>query len=397
MYLFRILIVTASISLSVAQLTGQSVPRPNPGAPTVSGSPSASPSTTGGTNATGSTSVYAGDAAHPMFITGKVTLQDGSPPPQPALIERVCTGHAHPEGYTDSKGTFSIRLGQGQDVIADASETPDGNTATRNNPTGGIKDSQLVNCDLRFVLNGFRSELVSLSNRKYMDNPDIGTVLLHPQTKVEGLTLSATTALAPKDAHRSYERGLEAIKKTKLDDAEREFEKAVDVYPKFAAAWLELGLVHERFAHIEEARYAYAQSIAADSKFVSPYERLYLLGFKEAKWREVAENTDRVLRLDPSGYPAAYYYNAMANLQLNNLAVAEKSARQSLALDTGNINPQSMYMLGVILTRRHDYSNAAENLRAYLKAAPDGKEADAARKQLAELDRVLASAAPPKK
>jgi tetratricopeptide (TPR) repeat protein len=326
-----------------------------------------------------------------------VTLQDGSAPPQPALIERICSGQAHPEGYTDSKGTFSIRLGQELDVTPDASETPDRSTATRTNPSGGIKDSQLVNCDLRFVLNGFRSELVSLSSRKYMDNPDIGTVLLHPQSKVEGLTLSATTALAPKDASKAYQRGLEALKKNKVDVAEKEFEKAVDVYPKFAEAWFQLGLVHEQFTRPLEARYAYAQSIAADSKFIHPYERLYLLGFKESKWREVADNTDRVLRLDPIDYPAAYYYNAMANLQLGNLPAAEKSARQSITLDTGNRNPQSMYMLGIILTRKKDYPGASENLRAYLKIAPDGKEADSARKQLAELDRVLTSAAPSQK
>jgi len=394
MHLSRILLVTTSISFCIAQLAAQTVPpRPTPVGP-VGGN---TPPPTSPTNAAGNVPVYSGDAAHPMFITGKVTLQDGSPPPQPALIERVCSGRPHPEGYTDSRGTFSIRLGQASDMLADASETPDGNTATRTNPSGGIKDSQLVNCDLRFILNGYRSELVSLSNRKYLDNSDIGTVLLHPQSKVEGLTLSATTALAPKDAHKSYERGLEALKKNKVDDAEKQFEKAVDVYPRFAEAWFQLGLVHERFARPLEARYAYAQSIAADSKFIHPYERLYLLAFKESKWREVAENTDRVLRLDPIDYPAAHYYNAMANLQLGNLPAAEKSARQSVALDTGNTNPQSMYMLGMILTRERDYTGAAENLRAYLKAAPDGKEADSARKQLAELDRVLASAAPPQK
>jgi tetratricopeptide (TPR) repeat protein len=390
----RILIATSGISFFVAQLTAQSTPpRPAPVGP-IGGNtaPSTSPS-----NAAGNAPVYSGDVAHPLFITGKVTLQDGSSPPQPALIERVCSGRPHPEGYTDSHGTFSIRLGQGTDMIPDASELPDGNRATRTNPSGGMKDSQLVNCDLRFVLNGYRSELVSLSNRKYMDNPDIGTVLLHPQTKVEGLTLSATTALAPKDAARAYQRGLEALKKNKVEDAEKDFEKAVDVYPKFADAWFQLGLVHERLARPLEARYAYAQSIAADSKFIHPYERMYLLGFKESKWREVADNSDRVLRLDPIDYPAAHYYNAIANLQLNNLEAAEKSARQSVALDTKGENPQGMYVLGVILSRKKDYTGAAESLRAYLKAAPEGKEADQARKHLADLDRMLASAARPPK
>ena len=39
------------------------------------------------------------------------------------LIERVCTGRPHPEGYTDAHGSFSLRLGQEMDVVADASET----------------------------------------------------------------------------------------------------------------------------------------------------------------------------------------------------------------------------------------------------------------------------------
>ena len=40
----------------------------------------------------------------PIFISGKVMLQDGTPPPDSVVIERVCNGLARPEGYTDSKG-----------------------------------------------------------------------------------------------------------------------------------------------------------------------------------------------------------------------------------------------------------------------------------------------------
>ena len=139
----------------------------------------------------------------------------------------------------------------------------------------------------------------------------------------------------------------------------REFEKAIEIYSKYAGAWFELGRLRERGEQMEEARYAYAQSIAADPKFLNPYERLYLLAFKQSKWKDVAENSDRVLHLDPVDYPGAYYYNAIAYLQLGNLGVAEKSARQSVALDTRGTNPQSMYVLGVILARKRDFSGAA--------------------------------------
>src|SRR4051812_22169519 len=60
----------------------------------------------------------------PIFISGRVMLEDGSAPTESAVIERVCSGVAHSEGYTDSKGYFSIQLGaQNNGVMHDASKT----------------------------------------------------------------------------------------------------------------------------------------------------------------------------------------------------------------------------------------------------------------------------------
>ena len=48
----------------------------------------------------------------PIFLTGRVMLEDGTPPPRPAAIERVCGTYRRIEGHTDSKGYFSIQLGK---------------------------------------------------------------------------------------------------------------------------------------------------------------------------------------------------------------------------------------------------------------------------------------------
>jgi tetratricopeptide (TPR) repeat protein len=400
MFLFRIGIAGAAISFCVVQLTGQTAaPRPTTGgttggtagAPTL-GAPNSSSSTTPklpGSTLPG-TNPYPGDDPHPIFLTGKVTLQDGSKPDQPVKIERVCLGRPHPEGYTDTHGSFSIRLGQEMGVMADASETQSRSTVSATNPGGGMRDSQLTNCELRAVLAGYQSESVMLAMHKYMDNPDIGTIVLRRLGTVEGLTLSATSALAPKEAQKSYERGMNAMKRPKLEEAEKEFQRAVEAYPKYAAAWYELGRVLERRNQIEEAKTAYAQSIAADSKYLRPYEQLYVIAFHEKKWQEVADSTERVLRLDPYDYPAAYYYNAVANLQLHHLVPAEKSARQSVALDKQNENPQGRYILGLILAQKKDFAGAAQSLREYLKAAPDAKDSDLVRKQLLQMDEMQA-------
>jgi tetratricopeptide (TPR) repeat protein len=251
-----------------------------------------------------------------------------------------------------------------------------------------------MNCELRAVLPGFRSDSISLSTQHYMDNPDIGTIVLHRLANVEGLTTSATSALAPKESRKAYEKGLEAEKKSKPDEAQKEFEKAVETYPKYASAWFELGKIYEQRDHIDEARKAYSQALAADSKFINPYERLYMIAVKEAKWQEVADTTDHIMRLNPYDFPNAYYFNAAANLQLHKLDVAEKSARQAVELDTAHRNPKADYILGIILADQGKFSESTEHLRAYLRAVPNAPDAELVKKQLAQAEKLAEAAQP---
>jgi tetratricopeptide (TPR) repeat protein len=315
------------------------------------------------------------DALHAVVLMGKVVIEGGGTPDAPVRIERVCGAAPRAEGFTDAKGNFSIMLGQEQSGIPDASETP-----SRGSP------SQLSGCELRALLPGYRSDAVSLSNRN-MGNPNVGTIFLHRVSNVAGLTTSATSDLAPKDARRAYRKALNAIKKNKLDEAQKLLQRAVAIYPKYAAAWCELGGLYERRNLTAEAREAYRQSIAADSKYINPYERLYLLAYREGKWQEAADTTDRVLRLNPFDFSDAYYYNAIANLRLNRLDAAEKSAREAVRLDASHQNGKAYYALGYILAQRRNYSEAAQNLKTYLAMAPAGKVSDDVRKQLGEIER----------
>ncbi len=357
--------------------------------PTI-GSPTRPGSTTSPGNGPFSTSPFPGDAPHPILLTGKVALDDGTAPPPNILIERVCSGgRPHAEGYTDSKGHFTLTLGQEIGVMPDASEAPNRGDLPGANPAqGGVRDSQLATCELRASFPGFRSDVISLAGKRYMGESEVGTIVLHRLKNVEGLTVSATSALAPKDARKAYEKGLDAIKKNKPDDAQKEFEKAVEAYPKYASAWFELGRVYEQRDHADKAREAYNQSIAADGKYINPQERLYMISAKNQKWPEVAEMTEKVLRLNPYDFPSAYYFNGLANLQLNNLDAAEKSMREAVKLDTRHENPRGNYILGIILAQKRDYPAAADCLRAYLKDVPQANDADKVRQQLAELDKV---------
>jgi tetratricopeptide (TPR) repeat protein len=339
-----------------------------------------------------------------IFLSGRVMLEDGSAPTESVIIERVCSGSPHAEGYTDSKGYFSIRLGeQNNGVMHDASEEmgtpgmPGGNSTFNSvgNPslTSGSRfsDNRYFDCDLRARLAGYRSQSVTLANRRPMDPPDVGVILLHRLGASEGTTVSAVALAAPKDARKAYEKGLEALKKHKPDDAVRDFQKTVEIYPKHAAAWIELG--HYRLAQNDtvEARAYFQKAVEADPKFAGSYMELAVLDYKAESWPALLEVTDKIIQLDSFDYPQAHFLNALANYRLSNFDAAEKSAREALRLDTRKEYVATMHLLGVILAQKQDYPGAAEQLKAYLKEAPQASDAATVKGQLAQLERVLAA------
>jgi hypothetical protein len=280
------------------------------------------------------------------FFFGKVVMPDGTVPPSGVIIERVCNGSAHPQAYTDSRGDFSFQVGQTQDMLPDASvdsvsRRGDMSGATNNQQDGQKTAGSLYNCDLRASLAGYRSDTISLAGRRNLDDPNVGTIMLHSNANYEGLTTSATSALAPKDAHKAFENGLQAMKKSKIDEAQTDFLKATELYPRYASAWYELGLVYERRERVPDARDAYAKAIAADSKYVNPYERLYMLAFDEKDWVKVAQITNQVMHLNPYDFPGSLYFNAVANSQLGKLDIAEKSAREAVQLSATRPNPSA--------------------------------------------------------
>lgn len=326
-------------------------------------------------------------------------LDDGTPPPDPVTIERVCNGAPRAQAYTDSKGRFSFQIGQTGGVTQDASEDGAGLPGashsagmatvigTQQRQMSSQPDTQLANCDLRAVLAGFRSDRVGLGTRRLLDDPNVGTIVLHRIANVEGSAVSMTSLQAPRDARRAYERALQDLRNHRPADAEKGFRKAVEIYPRYATAWYELGRIQQS-DDTGQARKSFTNAIAADAKFISPYLGLAELEAMAENWAELAETTSKLLKLDAVDYPMAYFYNATANLNLGELDAAEKSARTGEKLDTPHRYPRLEQVLAKILALKKDYTGAIAHLRNYMALAPDAQDAARIKKELADLERL---------
>jgi tetratricopeptide (TPR) repeat protein len=399
----RLLIVSAAVAFlngpwAFAQRGAPSPPSAGSGG----GFGSTTRGTSGPSSLPGTGDSSVGSNPRNIFLSGKVVLDDGVPPNSNIRIERVCSGTPRLETHTDAKGRFSMQLDQNLTVDTDAGDAaPGGQTngqwssASAGSPLGGSARNRLDplwNCELRASYPGYRSDVVDLATRRSLDDPDLGTIVLHHLGNIQGTTISVTTALAPKHAQKDYEKGIQLVQKGDVANAEKHFAAATDAYPKYAVAWFALGQVQQMQGRNGDARKSFLSAIGADRKYVSPYDALATLDIKESNWQDAADFSKQATDLNSVEFPGAFWSNAFANYNLKRPDAAEASLRSLLKLDAAHKYPQAENLLAHLLAEKGDYSEAAEHLRAYLQLVPNAKDATALHADLDKLEQAGAQA-----
>jgi len=343
-----------------------------------------------------------------MFLLGRVATNDGTLVPSDAVVERVCNNKVRQQVYASSHGDFSMELGSRAASFLDATGEP----ASQSGVAGkdslmGIPRRELTNCELRASAAGFHSTVISLMYLESIASSiNVGAIVVQRAAKIEGTTLSATPYQAPRDARRAYEKGLGAERNGKLANARKYFEQAVEIYPRYANAWFQLGAVLQKQNQNDAARTAYIQATTIETNFLPPYLSLASMAYGAKNWAEVLELTGHILDLDPLNqaavtgyildldplnYTEAYFYNAVANYKLNKIEEAEKSALKAEHLDLRTRFPRLHFLLAEIFARKHNYAGAILEMQTYLELVPNAKDADQARGQLTKLEKLNGS------
>ena len=320
-------------------------------------------------------------------------LADGTPPGEPVAIERVCWGQLRPETYTDSKGRFSFQLGERRrgPAFFDASTSPAAdnlffNSGKLESPVRGQVD--LTGCELRASLPGYRSEPIELRRRSVFDPSNVGVIILHPLAKGQGISVSATSLAAPKEARKAYEKALKELRKKnarsrKPEKAINQLEKAVAEYPEYAAAWSLLGRTRLSINDKEGAREAFDRATKADPKYLKPYIPLLRMELEEQRWAEVNLVSERLLNLNPH-MTDVQFYRAVAAFNLGKMDLAEELALDIQSGEGSKKFPGTHRLLGMIHARQGNFSLAATAYRDFLTAQPMGPVAKDLRRQLSD-------------
>jgi Tfp pilus assembly protein PilF len=307
-------------------------------------------------------------------LLGKLAMEGEPLPWQPLLVAVDCKGSVVNLTQTDLQGKYVITFVEThgpQGIPADA---------------GRQMEVKYEGCVVRASVAGFRSSSITLTIRNLRDDPNLPTITLSPEGRSGGTEISTTTHAAPASAMKAFEKAREDWLNQNPGGAEKNLKKAVQLYPAFAQAWLQLGELQET-SDPQAAKDSFTKAMAADPQFVLPYEQLAGLAAQAQNWPGTLDNTNQALQLDPAGTPQLWYDDAWAKFQLGKINEASVSAEKSLAIDPRHTVLGTEQLLAVILARKADYAGAIQHLRNCLTYFPAGRDADLVKQQIAQLQR----------
>ena len=284
---------------------------------------------------------------YPIIVKGKVTMEDGSPPPFTAGIERVCSDVAGsaPGPTTNKKGEYLWRM--------------------------DVDPLAVRSCFLRATQKGYISTTIDISA---LDTTKTVAELPPLVLSVRGSDPAAIDVSAdniPLRAKSSFSAAMKALDKPDYAEAASQLEKAVNASPKFAEGWHALGAVDERLDKRADARAAYEHAIEADPKFFKPYVLLARVCIKAGDWACASKTSEALLKADKKvQFPEIYMHQAVARYQQKDLAGAEMSIQEAIRLDPGHKRPREEYVLGRILEAKGDMNGARDHMMKYLELEP---------------------------
>jgi len=316
-----------------------------------------------------------------VSLVGKVTAEDGTPLSTGTVVAMQCGSSERARVNADGSGDFSMSIS----VIED-----DPGTALNQTAPGAITSQEWNQCELYGEAPGYISERLRLFGAPGVGVVRAGTVIMHPmaRTNDSGPSVSVASLAAPEKAKKAFEHGQEQEKKGKWTAAYDYFKKAVEVYPRYAIAWLELGRTQMQQNDFSGAQQSFHQAAQEDPRFIDAYVQIANIAIEKRQWKELADSTEHIVQLAPEATPKFWFLNSAANFNLGNIPQAETSATRGLRMDSRHEVPQLEYLYGLIMARRGDYNSAILHLQNYVRLSPQAKDIPDAQAKLAELQKL---------
>ncbi|HZH03183.1 MAG TPA: tetratricopeptide repeat protein, partial [Myxococcaceae bacterium] len=166
-------------------------------------------------------------------------------------------------------------------------------------------------------------------------------------------------------------RGELALAEDNLELAQAEFEKAAELDPNLADAYLGLAKVSIERSAPDKARVWAEKAIALNPALPEGRLQLGLALWKSGKVAEAVAELEKAKEANPKSGPVAVTIGAV-KMDTGDLAGAEASLRSALVSEPSN--PQALFYLAQVRSRKSEHTGAVENMREALERMPNNPE-----------------------
>jgi Flp pilus assembly protein TadD len=296
-----------------------------------------------------------------VILMGKVTMEDGSPPPFTVGIEQVCSdvqGSA-PGPITNKKGEFIWRM--------------------------EFDPFRARSCWIQAAHPGYTSSRLESSGINATSHDPTFTLapLIISPTIPDPYVIQVSEDKLPSKAKGPVRAALKAVDAGNAAEAGNQLEAAAAAAPKSAQVWHALGVVDDQLQKPAEARKAYEHAVEADPKMLVAYVTLTRACLKTKDWQSAAQTADTLIKIDGKHlYTEIYLHRAVALYELKDLPGAEAAVQEAIRLDPAHKRPREEYVLGRILEAKGDAAGAREHISKYLELQPAPADVDLVRGHL---------------
>jgi hypothetical protein len=247
----------------------------------------------------------------------------------------------------------------------------------------------IVPGDYRLVVSGrgFAGVETSGITLNQFDTGPINVQIPRSHPEGQNVLSSASTSVAdlniPKGAAREFDKASHAMALSDWKSAARSLGRAIDIYPQYAAAYNNLGVVDARLGDRSKEAKDLQQAIAIDSRYVEAYVNMARMNIAESKFSdaETALRRANSLRSEDGVILVLLTYAEFMNHHLDD---AVNDCKKVHAL---NNVPHAFahWTAAFALEQNSQIAQAGDEFRAYISEEPNGERADAARKELANI------------
>jgi len=202
-----------------------------------------------------------------------------------------------------------------------------------------------------------------------------------------GPTISASDLRVPEGASKEFDKAAKLIAKQEWQKAIDPLNRAVALYPDYAEAYTNLGVVYARLGDSQKEREALQKAIAVNDHFAPAFVNLARLEIKDHNFAAAETHLKQATSIDPT--------DAQSLALLAQVQLLDHHYEDAIA-NAGKVHSLSHkayalvhYVAARACERLNRLPDAVAQFKLFLTEEPSGERATAARQEMAAIQKQL--------